>query len=62
MVSSLYKNKIGVVTHANETLSAWMDKKGFADIEAFRGKLGQSGVDDPAFYERAQFLKHYGHL
>lgn len=62
MVSTLYRNKLGTLTKANETLAAWMDQKGFKTIDQFRGKLSQSGVENPAFFERVQFLKHYGHL
>ena len=62
MVSSVYKNKISVITKTNKTISDWMDKKGFKRIENFRGNLKQDSISNPAFYERVQFLKHYGRM
>jgi dihydroorotate dehydrogenase (fumarate) len=62
MVSAIYKEGVEVITQAGATLGEWMDKHGYATIEDFRGKLCQSHVPNPAFYERVQFLKHFGQL
>jgi len=62
MVSTIYKNKMGAISVANKFIAEWMDKKGFKSIEDFRGKLTQSASDDPTFFERVQFLKHFGRM
>jgi dihydroorotate dehydrogenase (fumarate) len=57
VVSALYAQKMGHLTTLNDGLSAWMDAHGFANIAAFRGKLGQQKLPDPTSYERAQYIK-----
>lgn len=59
VASVLYKEGIDSITHMLETLNNWMDEKGFADIEAFRGKLSVSKSASPGAYERVQFMKHF---
>ncbi len=62
MVSTVYKNKVGIIGKANAAISKWMDGQGFKRTDDFRGKLKQDAVSNPAFYERVQFLKHYGRM
>ncbi|MCF7912142.1 MAG: dihydroorotate dehydrogenase-like protein [Candidatus Cloacimonetes bacterium] len=59
MVSSLYTEGIGAVQAANEFLQLWMSSHNYQTIDEFRGKLSQENIKDPAFYERAQFLKYF---
>jgi len=40
-------------------LDTWMEKKGFANISDFRGRMSYARVDNPAAYERTQFMKHF---
>jgi len=40
-------------------LSDWMDEKGYAGINDFRGKLSQDMSENPAAYERVQFMKYF---
>lgn len=59
IASVLYKKgfqEIGVMT---KELSEWMDKKQFTDLTDFRGKLNVSQYENPAAYERVQFMKHF---
>lgn len=56
-VSSLLKNGIEHVTTLNSEIAAWMDSKGYATIDDFRGKLNQKNVSDPFAFERAQYIK-----
>lgn len=38
-------------------LTAWMDAKGYAAIDAFRGKLRETNLHDGQGFERAQYVK-----
>ncbi len=40
-------------------LEEWMDKHGFNTIDECRGKMSYSHIDNPAAYERTQFMKHF---
>lgn len=59
MVSAMYIEGIQVIKEANKFLLQWMDNHNYQTIEDFRGKLSQKQINDPAFYERVQFLKHF---
>jgi dihydroorotate dehydrogenase (fumarate) len=59
VVSALYKNGIHEINNMLETLEEWMKRKQFQSIEDFRGKLSLSNYENPAVYERVQFMKHF---
>jgi len=40
-------------------LSDWMERHGYKTLEDFRGRLSQAESEDPAAFERVQFMKHY---
>ena len=53
----LYRRKLTVIPELLEGLQNWMDAKGYADLDAFRGKLSQAHHPaHPAVYERAQYF------
>ena len=58
MVSTLYKNKIKHLSKMIKETESWMDKKGYADLSGFRGKLDAAKNPDPGFYRRAQYVKN----
>jgi dihydroorotate dehydrogenase (fumarate) len=60
VVSTLYKNGIGQLQTMLDQLDQWMTRQGFYGLEQFRGKLSQAKSDNPAVYERVQFLKYAG--
>jgi len=60
IVSTLYRNSSGMLKEMLGDLSAWMDRHGFASVEAFRGALSRAASEDPAAFERVQYLKRYG--
>ena len=37
-----------------------MDRHGYKAIADFRGKMSQAESEDPASYERVQFMKQFG--
>ena len=59
MVSSIMTNGANHITSILKDLEAWMNKKGYASIDDFRGKLNQKNVSNPMMLERAQFMKYF---
>ncbi len=59
MVSSIMNNGLGHISKSLKELEAWMDKKNYATIDAFRGKLNQKNVSNPMMLERSQFMKYF---
>ena len=57
--STLYKNGNSIISQMTTALEEWMKLKGFHTLNDFRGKLNYSNSEDPAFYERVQFMKYY---
>jgi len=60
VVSALYRAGTGQLKAMLGELSAWMDRHGFASVESFRGRLSRAASEDPAAFERVQYLKRYG--
>jgi dihydroorotate dehydrogenase (fumarate) len=60
IASAFYKNGTGYVAELLKGLEHWMQKKNYDSIEAFKGKLSFDRAANPAIYERAQFLSHFG--
>jgi dihydroorotate dehydrogenase (fumarate) len=56
IVSTVYKNQPGVVTSILDGLNSWMDKKNYATLADFRGKLSRKNLKDPFTYQRAQYV------
>jgi dihydroorotate dehydrogenase (fumarate) len=57
VVSAMYKHGFGIFTKMQSEIEAWMKKHNFTSIDEFKGKLSQSRVENPAAYERVQFIK-----
>ena len=57
VVSTLYRNKITHIGEMRAALEAWMDEKGYATLEDFRGKVSKKAVKDPWGFERGQYIK-----
>jgi len=58
--SALIKNKPAHVGSMLKALEAWMDRKGYATIGDFRGKLSRKSAKDPWAYQRGQYLRIVG--
>lgn len=56
VVSTLYKNGIGVIKSMTEETGKWMDAHGYKTIDAFRGKLSLNKTENKLPYHRAQYL------
>jgi dihydroorotate dehydrogenase (fumarate) len=59
VVSALYRSGSGCIAKMLGEVSAWMDRHGFASLDAFRGRLSRAASEDPAAFERVQYLKRY---
>jgi dihydroorotate dehydrogenase (fumarate) len=59
-VSTLYSNGAGRAAAMLADLGGWMDRHGYRTIADFRGAMSQAESEDPAIYERVQFMKHFG--
>ncbi|PLX22295.1 MAG: diguanylate cyclase [Salinivirgaceae bacterium] len=59
IASVLYKYKSSYLKTMIDDIERWMNKKGYASIADFRGKMNQANVKRPMMFERAQFMKYY---
>ena len=59
IASVLYKEGPDAITRMNEGISNWMDQKGYASLNDFKGSLSQSASSSQA-WERVQFMKYFG--
>lgn len=57
VVSTLYRNKITQISRIVNDLDKWMDSKGYASLDDFRGKMSRKNSADPWAYKRAQYAK-----
>jgi dihydroorotate dehydrogenase (fumarate) len=56
-VSTLYRNRLNVITTILEEINTWMDRKGYDSLDIFRGKLSVEKTPDKWTYRRAQYVK-----
>lgn len=59
VVSCLYNNGPQYMEELLNGLKRWMTRKGYHSIPEFKGKLSQENSNDPALYERAQFMRYF---
>ncbi len=60
VVSCLYRNGKDHLRTMLDFLTAWMTEKGYGSLGEFRGKMSQAKTDNPAAYERVQFMRYFG--
>ncbi len=57
IVSAIYKNGIKEVTAILNSITEFMDKKGYKSLNDFRGKMSKESLkDSPYAYKRAQYV------
>ena len=59
IASVLYKKGFKEISLMLDELTEWMERKNFNSIDEFRGKLSIENYENPAIYERVQFMKHF---
>lgn len=57
--STLYKNGFDQISLIVSQLQSWMEKNNFSGITDFRGKMSYKKSENPAVYQRVQFMKHF---
>ncbi len=57
--STLYKNGFDQIGQIVQGLNYWMEQNNFDKIDDFRGKLSFKNTDNPAVFQRVQFMKHF---
>ncbi len=59
-VSAAYRLGPACASTMLTNLGDWMDRHGYKTLADFRGRMSQAASEDPAVFERVQFMKHYG--
>jgi len=59
IASVLYKKGFKEIGSMLEELENWMERKNFNTIDRFTGLLSVKKTDNPAAFERVQFMKHF---
>lgn len=57
--SVLYRNGIDYLREMVGEMRKWMEKRDYASLKDFRGKMNYSNMKDPTIYERSQFMKYF---
>jgi dihydroorotate dehydrogenase (fumarate) len=57
MLSCLLKFGIGHIAEVTSKIKMWMEEKEYESIEQMRGSMSYMNVDDPAKFERANYMK-----
>jgi dihydroorotate dehydrogenase (fumarate) len=56
VVSALYVYGNDYISTILKEIENWMDKKGYAEINDFKGKLSRKNLTDPFAYRRSQYV------
>ncbi len=57
VVTAVMKQGLGVIDEMNTTLSSWMEEKDYSSFVDFRGALAHKRMENPAVWERSQYMK-----
>jgi dihydroorotate dehydrogenase (fumarate) len=60
VVSGIYKHGAGFIKEMVNGIETWMDKNGYKNLEDMIGSANLQEVKNPSWYERVQFMKHFG--
>ncbi|MFV0345668.1 MAG: dihydroorotate dehydrogenase-like protein [Bacteroidales bacterium] len=59
LCSVIYTDGLEVIPSMLSRLEEFMDKWSFETIEAFRGRLNYSNIENPRMFERSQFMRFF---
>ena len=62
LASTLYKNGPDQISRILKKVEKWMAEKGFDSLDQFRGMIARMYGDDPAAFERMQFMKNFSEI
>ncbi len=57
--STLYLNGFDTIQQMHKFLYEWMETNNYKKMEDFIGVMSHKNTDNPAAYQRVQFMKHY---
>ena len=57
--SAIYKKGPEIIGSMLDELDQWMEGKGFAQLDVFRGSMNYKNLPEPRVYERSQFMKYF---
>jgi dihydroorotate dehydrogenase (fumarate) len=57
IVTALYQKGVNHIQTMARDIEQWMERKGYASLDAFRGKLRADANADPWAYSRSQYVK-----
>jgi len=60
MVSAIYKHGGEYIGKILEEIKTWIQQNKFSKLTDFKGKMSYNQAQNPAVYERIQFMKYYG--
>ncbi len=58
----IYKNGLNSVSALNDFVLNWMKDKNYQSISEFQGKLNYKSLNNPASWERSQFMREFRHF
>lgn len=59
IASTIYQYGSKIIPEILSRLGEWMSAHGYSSIQEFNGKLSQKNIDNPAIFERIQFMKYF---
>lgn len=59
IASVLYKKGFKEISIILDDINKWMDSKGYKSVDEFRGKMSVKKAENPAAWERVQFMKYF---
>ncbi len=59
VASALYRHGVNYMGVIHNEIREWMEQQAFERIGEFKGRLSQGKVDNPALFERVQFMKYF---
>lgn len=62
VASTLYKNGPDQIGRILKKLESWMEQKSFDSLDQFRGRIAKAYGEDPAAFERMQFMKNFSEI
>ncbi len=62
LASTLYKNGPDQISRILKKVEKWMAEKGFDSLDQFRGMIARMYGNDPAAFERMQFMKNFSEI
>ncbi len=60
--SVIYEKGLGVIAEFNKALTEFLEENNYQNPDEMRGRLNYSTIENPAMYERVQFLRTFGSL